>query len=35
MIDFATLHVPAASVESYKAAKTWSSFGSIVPITKN
>jgi hypothetical protein len=35
MIDFATLHVPAASVESYKAAKPWSSFGKIVAITKN
>lgn len=32
---FTTLHVPDASVDSYKATNPWSSFGSIVPITKN
>ena len=30
----ATLHVPAASVESYKATKPWSSFGKIVALTE-
>ena len=29
----ATLHVPAASVESYKATAPWSSFGKIVALT--
>ena len=30
----ATLHVPAASIDSYKATKPWSSFGKIVAITE-
>lgn len=29
----ATLHVPAASIEQYKATKPWSNFGTIVPLT--
>ena len=29
----ATLHVPAASIEQYKTAATWMSFGTIVPLT--
>ena len=29
----ATLHVPAASVESYKATTPWSGFGNIVALT--
>ena len=29
----ATLHVPAASIDSYKAKTPWSSFGKIVAIT--
>ena len=29
----ATLHVPAASVEQYKATEPWSNFGTIVPLT--
>ena len=29
----ATLHVPAASVESYKATTPWSGFGEIVTLT--
>ena len=29
-IDYATLHVPAASVEQYKATAPWSNFGTIV-----
>ena len=29
-IDYATLHVPAASVEQYKATAPWSNFGAIV-----
>ena len=30
----ATLHVPNASVESYKATAPWSGFGKIVPLTE-
>ena len=29
----ATLHVPAASIDSYKATTPWSSFGKIVALT--
>ena len=29
--EYATLHVPAASVEQYKATAPWSNFGTIVP----
>ncbi len=29
-IEYATLHVPAASVEQYKATAPWSNFGTIV-----
>ena len=29
----AALHVPAASIEQYKATKPWSNFGAIVPLT--
>ena len=32
-IASATLHVPAASLELYKATAPWSGFGSIVPLT--
>ena len=32
-IESATLHVPAASIESYKTTEPWSNFGSIVPLT--
>ena len=31
-IDYVTLHVPAASVEAYKAAATWKDFGEIVAL---
>ena len=31
-IDYATLHVPSASVNAYKAAEPWKSFKSIVAI---
>ena len=31
-IENATLHVPAASVEAYKAASPWNKFSAIVPI---
>ena len=31
----ATLHVPAASVDSYKATAPWSSFGKIVALTED
>ena len=31
-IENMTLHVPAASLEAYKAADPWSKFGNIVPI---
>ena len=30
----ATLHVPAASIDSYKATKPWSGFGKIVALTE-
>lgn len=30
---YATLHVPAASIGSYKATDPWSSFGKIVALT--
>ena len=30
----ATLHVPAASIDSYKATEPWSSFGKIVALTE-
>jgi hypothetical protein len=29
----ATLHVPATSIDDYKAAETWKEFGSIVALT--
>ena len=32
-IEYATLHVPAASIEQYKATEPWSDFGAIVPLT--
>ena len=32
-IEYATLHVPAASIESYKATEPWSKFGKIVALT--
>ena len=32
-IESATLHVPAGSIESYKATSPWSGFGNIVPLT--
>ena len=32
--EYATLHVPAASIESYKTTSPWSSFGNIVALTK-
>ena len=31
-IEFATLHVPVTSIESYKAEYPWKDFGNIVPI---
>ncbi len=31
-IEYATLHVPASSLEKYKETAPWSGFGSIVPI---
>ena len=31
--EYATLHVPDASVDSYKAKTPWSSFGKIVALT--
>ena len=31
----ATLHVPAASLDSYKATAPWSSFGKIVALTED
>ena len=33
-IQNATLHVPAASIDSYKATEPWSSFGKIVALTE-
>ena len=32
--EYATLHVPAASIDSYKATEPWSSFGKIVAFTE-
>ena len=32
-IEYATLHVPAGAIESYKATAPWSSFGTIVSLT--
>lgn len=32
-VEYATLHVPAASLEAYKSAAQWSSFGKIVALT--
>ena len=32
--EYATLHVPAASIDSYKATEPWSWFGKIVAITE-
>lgn len=31
-IDYATLHVPASSVETYRTTEPWSNFGTIAPI---
>ncbi len=31
--EYATLHVPAASIESYQVTSPWSSFGTIVALT--
>ena len=31
--EYATLHVPASAIESYKTTAPWSSFGTIVSIT--
>ena len=31
-INYATLHVPSASIEAYKAAATWREFGKIVAL---
>ena len=33
-IEKATLHVPAASIDSYRTTKPWSSFGKIVALTE-
>ena len=33
-IQNATLHVPAASIDSYKATEPWSGFGNIVALTE-
>lgn len=32
--EYATLHVPSTSIESYQNTRTWSRFGSIVAITE-
>ena len=32
--EYITLHVPAASMDSYKATRPWSSFGKIVALTE-
>lgn len=32
-IEYATLHVPEASIKAYKSAAQWSSFGKIVALT--
>ena len=31
-VEYATLHVPASSIESYKSTAPWSSFGKIVAL---
>ena len=33
-VEYATLHVPAESIEDYKATAPWSSFGKIVALTE-
>ena len=33
MVEYATLHVPASSIDAYKATEQWSNFGTIVPLT--
>ena len=32
-IEYATLHVPASVIASYKKTTPWSQFGNIVPLT--
>ena len=32
--EYLTLHVPAASIDSYKATAPWSSFGKVVGLTE-
>ena len=32
-IDYVTLHVPAASINNYKAHETWGRFKAVVPLT--
>ena len=34
-LENATLHVPAASIDSYKATEPWSEFGKIVALTED
>lgn len=34
LIKYATLHVPATSVEQYKTHEVWGKFGTIVPLTE-
>ena len=33
-VEYATLHVPAESIEDYKATEPWSGFGKIVALTE-
>ena len=33
-VEYATLHVPAESIEDYKATAPWSGFGKIVALTE-
>ena len=33
-MEYAALHVPAESIEDYKATAPWSRFGNIVPLTE-
>ena len=33
-VEYATLHVPAASIDAYKSTAPWSDFGNIVPLTQ-
>lgn len=35
MVEFATLHVPASSINLYKSTKPWSDFGNIVALTED